>query len=116
MKTDSAVFYSIGCAPSFPLKSGKQVAEPDEQKESVDPIWDAIRREARAEEQACSCLCLFLNKSVLEATSLEEALGGILSSKLATGTVTEDRMQSLILPTSRCECHRSLAREPFLAA
>ena len=42
-------------------------------------------------------MCLFLNKSVLQAAHLEEALGGILSSKLATTTVTEDRMQSLIL-------------------
>ena len=68
--------------------------EPDE---STDPVWDAIRREARVEEQRGSCLCLFLNKSVLVPRRLEEALGGILSRKLATETVGEGRMQALTL-------------------
>jgi serine O-acetyltransferase len=65
--------------------------------ETADPIWDAIRREARIEEQRGSCLCQFLNKSVMEPTRLEDALGGILSAKLATDCVGVDRMRSLIL-------------------
>ena len=97
MKTDTAVLNSIGCAPSFSVNVVQATNEPQEQQEPADPIWAAIRREAKAEEQACSCLCLFLNKSVLELANMEDALGGILSSKLATGTITEDRMQSLIL-------------------
>jgi serine O-acetyltransferase len=62
-----------------------------------DPIWAAIRREASMEEQRGSCLSLFLNKSVLEPTRLEEALAGILSAKLATETVDEGRMKSIVL-------------------
>lgn len=62
-----------------------------------DPIWSAIREEAAAEEQRSSCLCLFLNKTVLEVARLEEALGGILSSKLATDFVGGERMQSVVL-------------------
>lgn len=64
--------------------------------DSPDPVWAAIRREAFAEEQRGSCLCLFLNRAVLEPKRLEDALAGILSCKLATETVAEDRIRSLI--------------------
>ena len=96
-KTDTAFFSSPGCAPSYSLNGSKETAEFREQKEPADRIWAAILREAKTEEQAGSCLCLFLNHAVLEPTHLEGALAGILSSKLAASTVTEDRMQSLIL-------------------
>ena len=66
------------------------IAEPDD-----DPIWVAIRRQAKVEERRGSCLCLFLNKLVLEPARLETALAVILASKLATPTVSEDRLVSL---------------------
>ena len=64
---------------------------------AADPIWAAIRQEAKNEERRGSCLCLILNKSVLEPSRLEDALGGILSAKLATDCVNEERLKSLIL-------------------
>ena len=97
MKTDTVNLNTLDYSTSFSQSSVKHTEASREQKEPTDPIWMAILREARTEEQAGSCLCLFLNKSVLEAAHLEEALSGILSSKLATPTVTEDRLQSLIL-------------------
>ncbi|MEI8018343.1 MAG: serine O-acetyltransferase [Schlesneria sp.] len=96
MKTDTAALNSFGCTPSVPQSDVKQTDVSHEPKESTDPIWGEILREARTEDQAASCLCLFLHKAVLDAAHLEAALGGILSSKLATPTVTEDRMRSLI--------------------
>lgn len=62
-----------------------------------DVVWAAIRREAMLEEKRGSCLCLFLNQTVLESKRLEDALAGILSRKLATETVSEERIRSLIL-------------------
>ena len=97
MKTDTVNLNTLDYSTSFSQSSVKHTEASREQKEPTDPFWMAILREARTEEQAGSCLCLFLNKSVLEAAHLEEALSGILSSKLATPTVTEDRLQSLIL-------------------
>lgn len=64
---------------------------------SSDPIWEAIRREAKVEEQRGSCLCQFINKWVLEPIRLEDALSAILASKLATSCVGEERIKSLIL-------------------
>ena len=61
-----------------------------------DPIWTAIRQEVRVEERRGSPLVLLLDKLVLEPVRLEDALAKILSPKLATPTVGEDRMTTLI--------------------
>ena len=62
-----------------------------------DHIWESIRREASLEERRGSCLCAFLNETVLESGQLEQALAGILCGKLATETVGKDRIRSLLL-------------------
>jgi serine O-acetyltransferase len=87
---------AVGPDLCFSKSEESNTAVCQELKDQADPIWTAIRREAREEEQRGSCLCLFLNKSVLEPTRLEDSLGGILSAKLATETVSEDRMKALI--------------------
>lgn len=60
-----------------------------------DAIWTAIRRQAKVEERRGSCLCQFLNKLVLEPTRLESSLASILAAKVATPTVSEDRLTTL---------------------
>ncbi len=84
--------------------------------DAADPVWTAIRQEAKAEESQSSCLCLFLNKSVLEPLRLEDALGGILSSKLAMESVGEDRLKSLILQAfAACATMRTAIRRDLQA-
>lgn len=69
--------------------------------EVADPIWAAIRREAREEEKRSSCMCHLLNRSILAHSTLEESLASILASKLATRDVCEERLTSLILQAFR---------------
>jgi len=81
-----------------------------------DPIWSAIRAEATAEEQGGSCLHLFLNKTILEMPSLEDALSGMISSKLATDCIGVDRMRSLVLQAfEACPAIRLAIRRDLLA-
>jgi serine O-acetyltransferase len=80
-----------------PLVSRSEHATDHDELFPTDPIWSMIQREAKEEECRGSCLCLFLNKSVLEPARLEDALSGILSSKLATDCVNRDRVKTLIL-------------------
>ncbi|WP_010584058.1 serine O-acetyltransferase [Schlesneria paludicola] len=68
----------------------------DTSTNEADPIWAAIRDEARQEERRGASLLLFLDKSVLEPTSLEDALARILSAKLNAEMLGEDRMRSLL--------------------
>lgn len=69
--------------------------------ESSDPVWTAIRREARAEEQRGSCMCPLLNRLILAPKELEDSLATILSSKLASRDMCEDRLSTLILQVLR---------------
>ncbi|WP_373652533.1 serine O-acetyltransferase [Schlesneria sp. DSM 10557] len=64
---------------------------------SADAVWDSICREARDEERRGSCLCAFLNETVLQSAHLEQALSSILCAKLATESVGKDRIQSLLM-------------------
>ena len=81
-----------------------------------DPTWSAIREEATAEEQGGSCLRLFLNKTILEMPSLEDALSGMISSKLATDYIGVDRMRSLVLQAfEACPAIRLAIRRDLLA-
>lgn len=68
----------------------------DASTSEADPIWSAIREEARQEERRGASLLLFLDKSVLGPASLEDALARILSAKLNAEMLGEDRMRSLL--------------------
>lgn len=81
-----------------------------------DPIWESICREAREEERRGSCLCTFLNETVLEASQLEQALSGVICSKLASESVSKDRIKSLLMQAySACAAIRQSMRNDLQA-
>ena len=84
--------------------------------ERTDSVWAAIRHEAAAEEQHAACLCQFLNRFILAQSNLEDSLGAILASKLATGEVCEDRLVSLISQAFRSDTEISAAIRQDLCA
>ena len=77
-------------------EAGTQESVDEVPDDDADPIWTAIRNEARQEERRGASLLLFLDKSVLEPTSLEDALSRILSAKLSAEMIGEDRTRSLL--------------------
>ncbi len=53
-----------------------------------DSIWDSVRIEAKIEADKEPLLASFLHATILNHTTLENALGFILASKLASNTLT----------------------------
>jgi serine O-acetyltransferase len=66
----------------------------DEANGAADPVWDALCEEARVEEQRGSTLNHYLTMMVLDPPTLEDALAGILSSKLATDFLVADKLKT----------------------
>lgn len=83
------------------LTSERPVDEKQLDLESADPVWGAIRREARDEEKRSPYMCQFLNRIILAQPTLEESLATILASKLSTRDMCEERLVSLILQAFR---------------
>jgi serine O-acetyltransferase len=113
-KRTGDLFAEVNPTPSQAFHGERNRTESHESQGRNDLIWNAIRREARVEEQRGSYLCLFFNKTVLEPATLEDALARILSRKLATDSVSDDRMTSMILdafhasPEIRCAIRSDL--------
>jgi serine O-acetyltransferase len=68
----------------------------DSHAQLVDPVWTAIRAEAWSEEEREPFLRAYLKEAILKRRRLEEALGQLLTSKLATSCITPELMQSVI--------------------
>lgn len=72
------------------------MVEASAQAQMSDPVWTAIRVEAWSEEEREPFLRVFLKESILKKKRLEEALGHLLATKLATACVNPALLQSLI--------------------
>ena len=81
-----------------------------------DPIWQSIRDEAKSELRRGSGLSLFLTKRIIEPTTLEQALGRILSEKLASEMVGEEQLRSfLTVPILACAAIQMAIRNDLQA-
>ncbi len=84
-----------------------------EKTENSDPIWDTIRDEVVEEVSKELILGKFLDSAVLGRKSLEDSLGYLLSSKLATTGLNAERLRGLIYEalTSGPGVHRAIRED-----
>ena len=61
-----------------------------------DPIWETIRQEAEEETKREPMLAGFLYATIMNHSSLEDALSFLLSSKLGSSTLPETSIRDLI--------------------
>jgi serine O-acetyltransferase len=72
------------------------MSQSPEQFSTLDPIWLAIRAEARSEVEREPVLASFLHATILKHPRLEDALSFHLAGKLATDTLSPMLVRELI--------------------
>lgn len=94
---DTAELNGTNLTTPSTLDQARAADQVDVRATEIDLIWATIRQEAQLEQQKGSCLSHFLDQVVFAPVRLEQALAGILSDKLATESLSKDRLQILIV-------------------
>ncbi|CAN6481642.1 unnamed protein product [Victoria cruziana] len=94
-KVDLLVSGSVAAPPCSSAKPLEEGAKSLEELISVDPIWAAMRAEARLEAEKEPLLSSFLYASILSHSCFERALGFVLANRLQNPTLLASQLMDI---------------------
>lgn len=75
-----------------------------EQDQASDPVWDRILEETRAQSEQEPALASFLHATILNHSTLEDALGFHLANKLANPAISALQVREIIEDALKKDC------------